>query len=208
MCPTGIPLASKAYSANLAHIGVECSHQGLCDYDTGLCDCAEGFRGQACEKLECDCSGHGRCIGIDDFDELYSNGAQFLGTWSSTTLTVSSIISGKLSIGQEVKGEGIVAGTTITAMYTLTGSLTGNGGIGTYTISQTPVDDVAVITCTGTWSTTSTTLTVASPSSNTLKIGGVLSGAGIRAGTTIVALGTGTGGAAVYYVNDASHCWD
>ena len=31
-----------------------------------------------------------------------------------------------------MKGEGIVAGTTITAMYTLTGSLTGNGGIGTY----------------------------------------------------------------------------
>jgi hypothetical protein len=48
---------------------------------------------------------------------------------SSTTLTVSSVTSGALAVGQLISGAGVTSGTTITAI------LTGSGGVGTYTIS-------------------------------------------------------------------------
>ena len=52
------------------------------------------------------------------------------GSASSTTLTLSSVISGNILIGMTVNGTGITTGTTITAL----GS--GVGGAGTYTLSQ------------------------------------------------------------------------
>lgn len=57
----------------------------------------------------------------------------FTGTISGTTLTISAVTSGALSIGDFIEGTGITAGTTITALGT------GTGGTGTYTvnISQT-----------------------------------------------------------------------
>ena len=58
---------------------------------------------------------------------------------------------------------------------------------------------VGNVTCTG--SIASTTLTVASCSSGTLRVPDTLSGTGIVAGTKITANGTGTGGAGTYTVN-------
>jgi hypothetical protein len=52
------------------------------------------------------------------------------GSASSTTLTVGTLLSGNITIGQTVNGTGISAGTTIVAL----GS--GLGGTGTYTLSQ------------------------------------------------------------------------
>lgn len=46
-----------------------------------------------------------------------------------------------------------------------------------------------------------TTLTVTAVTSGTLKVGSVLSGSGVTAGTTITALGTGTGGTGTYTVS-------
>jgi hypothetical protein len=59
--------------------------------------------------------------------------AVFTADISGTTLTVSAVSSGVLSIGQRVYGTGITAGTFITALGT------GTGGTGTYTVgtSQT-----------------------------------------------------------------------
>lgn len=48
---------------------------------------------------------------------------------SSTTMTVTYVTSGVLTVGMTVTGSGIASGTTITAL----GS--GTGGIGTYTVS-------------------------------------------------------------------------
>jgi hypothetical protein len=31
---------------------VDCSGRGVCDYDTGLCDCFRGFWGEACNKRD------------------------------------------------------------------------------------------------------------------------------------------------------------
>lgn len=53
--------------------------------------------------------------------------AVFTGSISGTTLTVSSVTSGALAVGQYVQGA--APGTTITALGT------GTGGVGTYTVS-------------------------------------------------------------------------
>jgi hypothetical protein len=52
------------------------------------------------------------------------------GSATGTTLTVSSLLSGNITIGQTVSGTGISTGTVITALGT------GLGGAGTYTLSQ------------------------------------------------------------------------
>ncbi len=51
------------------------------------------------------------------------------GAISGTTLTVSAVTSGTLSIGVVLSGTGVTVGTTITALGT------GTGGVGTYTVS-------------------------------------------------------------------------
>ena len=53
----------------------------------------------------------------------------FTGSVSGTTLTVSSVGSGALVVGQTLYGPGIAAGTIITALGT------GTGGAGTYTVN-------------------------------------------------------------------------
>jgi hypothetical protein len=53
----------------------------------------------------------------------------FTGYISGTTLTISAVGSGSLSIGRVISGAGVAVGTTITAL----GS--GTGGVGTYTVS-------------------------------------------------------------------------
>lgn len=53
-----------------------------------------------------------------------------IGSATGTTLTVSSLLSGNITIGQTVSGTGISSGTIITAMAQST------GGTGTYTLSQ------------------------------------------------------------------------
>jgi hypothetical protein len=60
-------------------------------------------------------------------------GASFNGSISGTTLTVNTVGSGNLIVGETLYGKGIAAGTTILA------EITGTGGAGTYTvgISQT-----------------------------------------------------------------------
>jgi hypothetical protein len=52
--------------ANTAHAYSECSSEGLCDRQTGVCECFEGFDGVACQRASCPgfpavCSGHGVC---------------------------------------------------------------------------------------------------------------------------------------------------
>jgi hypothetical protein len=63
----------------------------------------------------------------------FGDAAVFTGEISGTTLTVTAVTSGILSVGQRVYGTGITQGTFITALGT------GTGGTGTYTvgISQT-----------------------------------------------------------------------
>jgi hypothetical protein len=125
--------------------------------------------------------------------------ATFTGSISTTTLTVDSVLSGTIAVGQAIFGDGIAQNTVITALGT------GTGGAGTYTISNSQTvatttinsnDPPAVVTA----SISGTTMTVSGVTSGTLKIGQTLEGSGITDGTIIKALGTGTGGTGTYDV--------
>ena len=129
--------------------------------------------------------------------------AVFTGSTSGTTLTVASVSSGTIAVGQSLFGINVLSGTVITALGT------GTGGAGTYTInrSQTVANSVmnsatvgAVVTAT----IASTTMTVSAVASGALHIGQTISGVGVTLGTIITAFGTGTGGAGTYTVSVAS----
>jgi hypothetical protein len=126
--------------------------------------------------------------------------AIFTGSITTTTLTVDSVLSGTIAVGQAIFGQGIAQNTVITALGT------GTGGAGTYTVSNSQsvattqinsVDAPAVVT----GDITGTTLDVTVVTSGTLQIGQTLEGANVTDGTIITAFGTGTGGTGTYTVS-------
>jgi hypothetical protein len=126
--------------------------------------------------------------------------AIFRGSISGTTLTVATVTSGTLAVGQEVFGVGITNETVITALGT------GTGGAGTYTvnISQTIASEDMSTAAAGaivTGSISGTTLTVSAVTSGVLYVGQTIQGAGVTVNTMVTALGTGTGGAGTYTVS-------
>ena len=116
--------------------------------------------------------------------------AVFTGTISGTTLTVTAITNGAITVGQSLFGINVAAETVITALGT------GSGGVGTYTInlSQTvstaelmnsaPVGAVITGTISG------TTLSVTAVSSGTLYPGQTITGNNVTSKTVITALGS------------------
>ena len=67
-CPTGKSwfLFSFPTAENAAHSEAECSDIGICNHNTGQCECASGFEGAVCQYLTCqhDCHGNGECLSI------------------------------------------------------------------------------------------------------------------------------------------------
>jgi hypothetical protein len=126
--------------------------------------------------------------------------AIFTGSITTTTLTVDSVLSGTIAVGQAIFGDNINANTVITALGT------GTGGAGTYTVSNSQSVTTTQINSTAapaifTGDITGTTLDVTSVSSGTLQIGQTLEGANVTDGTIITALGTGSGGTGTYTVS-------
>ena len=108
---------------------------------------------------------------------------------ASTTMTVTAVSDGVLSVGDIISGTGVTTGTTITALGT------GTGGTGTYTVSASQT--VGATTITG----NSNKLNVTAVTGGTLYVGDTVLGTGVLSGTNIIAFGTGTGGTGVYTLN-------
>lgn len=121
----------------------------------------------------------------------------FTGSIDGNVLTVSAVGSGTLYPGGTLSGTGgggVASGTKIVSQLSGT-----TGGTGTYALSI-PSQTVTSTTIT----MTAGLLTVASVGSGTLAVGDVLSGTGgggVTSGTTITALGTGTGLTGTYIVD-------
>ena len=124
-------------------------------------------------------------------------GAVFTGSINknSTTLTVTSWSGAPLQVGNVISG-GIDAGTKICAFGT------GTGGNGTYTVSSTascsPAGNQGSNHNGQAMSVSSSVLTVTAATIANLAAGDKIFGTGLTAGTTIVSLGTGTGGIGTY----------
>ena len=131
--------------------------------------------------------------------------ANFVGSISNGTpgaagnvLSVSSV-SGTtpIAVGQIIAGTGVAAGTTITAFVSGT-----NGGVGTYTVSGSP-QAVAASTplAAAQPGTTLTVTSIAAPVGSALGIGQAVAGPGVAPGTTITAVGVGSGGVGTYTIS-------
>lgn len=114
------------------------------------------------------------------------------GSIAGSVLSVTVVGSGTVVPGATVSGTGIATGTQIVAQ--LSGAA---GGVGTYEVSI-PEQTVASTTVSGTYGT----LTVGGTVTGVFGVGDTLTGTGVAAGTAITALGTGTGGAGTYIVNN------
>jgi hypothetical protein len=133
----------------------------------------------------------------------------FTGSISGTTLTVSAVASGTISVGTYIAGTGIANGTYITALGT------GTGTTGTYTVNTDYDGTPPIVTSTTLRGFTSsstasavvigaisgTTLTVSSVGSGALVVGTYITGTGITPGTYITVFGTGTGGVGTYTIS-------
>lgn len=130
--------------------------------------------------------------------------AVFTASASTTTLTVTAVASGEITVGQQITGANITPGTFITALGT------GLGGTGTYTINVSQTAASATVTAANvpqaafsvTGSITGTTLTVTAVGSGRLNVGDIITGTGVAANTVITAYGTGVGGTGDYTVNN------
>eukprot|EP00602_Paraphysomonas_sp_CaronLab_P009357 CAMPEP_0185037684 /NCGR_PEP_ID=MMETSP1103-20130426/32436_1 /TAXON_ID=36769 /ORGANISM="Paraphysomonas bandaiensis, Strain Caron Lab Isolate" /LENGTH=715 /DNA_ID=CAMNT_0027575783 /DNA_START=415 /DNA_END=2562 /DNA_ORIENTATION=- len=73
-CPMGRAWFDEAISSTEAHQLTECSSMGMCDRQTGLCNCNTGYSGDACQYMDCpldsstgkQCGGHGWCLNMNE----------------------------------------------------------------------------------------------------------------------------------------------
>jgi len=68
ICPFEFAWVDTPDKLGNQHKYAECSNRGICDRDTGECECFPGYEGKGCARTTCpnDCSGHGRCKSIED----------------------------------------------------------------------------------------------------------------------------------------------
>jgi len=134
-----------------------------------------------------------------------------IGSIAGKILTVTEVISGKVTVGQTISGKGIAVGTKVT------GYLTGTGGVGTYTVNppqnvpSTTITAKTIVPCAPTsiatvvGSISGTTLDVTSVTSGCLNVGQAISGTGITPGTKITGYITGDGGVGTYTVTPSQN---
>ena len=114
------------------------------------------------------------------------------GYIAGTTLSVTAITNGNITVGSQVFGLGVLPGTIVTAGSGFLWTVNRSQNVNTETLYFDPPR------CIFTGSISTTVLTVSSVSFGNLQIGTTIIGAGVTVGTIITALGSGTGGAGTY----------
>jgi hypothetical protein len=130
------------------------------------------------------------------------NTAIFTGSISGTSLNITNLVSGQISVGQQIFGLGVTPGTIITAGSGFSWTINNSQNI----TSQTMYADPPYAIVTGSIATASSivTLTVTAVSYGSLAVGTTVIGSGIPANTVIKSLGTGTGGVGTYILSGTS----
>ena len=143
--------------------------------------------------------------GLAYYDAVSGNNATIAAGTSTTvtasitgyTMNVTAVGAGALKVGGLLSGSGVTTGTYIVSQASGT-----TGGIGVYTVNTpTPAPQtVGSTTITQTYGL----MTVVTPGTGTFAVGQVISGSGVAAGSTITALGSGTGQAGTYIISGGS----
>lgn len=127
------------------------------------------------------------------FSATGSIGATFTATGSGTDLTASAV-TGLISIGDEISGTGVPAGTTIVSQTSGT-----TGGAGVYVTSVATTASAATVTSFG------IVLNITAVASGTVSVGDPVSGTGVPSGAVIASQVSGTVGAiGVYTISVAA----
>lgn len=63
ICPFEFAWVDSPDNSGKFHKYSECSNKGICNRQSGECECFEGYEGKGCQRTSCpnDCSGHGTC---------------------------------------------------------------------------------------------------------------------------------------------------
>lgn len=78
ICPFGYAWFDTPQGTNdVAHYSAECSNKGICNRNSGKCNCEKGWTGDACDRMMCPqvdadkaCSSHGICMSMSQLAEV------------------------------------------------------------------------------------------------------------------------------------------
>ena len=140
-CPSG-PAFVDGANADDVHAYAVCSGRGTCSFETGECNCADGFTGYNCGRTVCpnDCSGHGTCAFASDistagytaYDAKMTRSCVCDGYYSGADCSFRQCPRGDDPLTTEIECQGVSSGTqshevqeiTITADTMLSGEMT------------------------------------------------------------------------------------
>lgn len=109
LCPFGSAWVDIAISDDKAHQLSECSNMGICDRETGTCQCREGFEGSACEKQSCldNCNNVGECVSMKynalNKDAGYGQVYTYDNVWDSNKIYGCKCDEGYFGVGCKKK---------------------------------------------------------------------------------------------------------